>query len=107
MDHVRAAAGLPSPAPTPHPTRLAYDDVYEALRAAILPRRRSSFSLADIATRSAWVSSVRDGQGHLLVGGAISGALHAQRTRGAQSGDVERCPSYSPGAAVTPPTWSL
>lgn len=75
--------------------------LHDAVNDAILGGARRSFSLEDVAPKDVWVALILSPLGHLLVQGAVAGALTALETSGATALDVERSPDASPGGAVT------
>lgn len=82
-------------------------DIYSELRRGVIERATSSFSLQDIASVETWATHVQGDTGHLLVGGALSGALDALRDLGVLPIDVEACSVTPRGGAVTPGDMAL
>lgn len=71
------------------------------LALAVALGRGATFCIYDVMDEEHWYRAVVDGDGPLITGGALSGALEGLRRRGITPADVLSCPVVSPGGVVT------
>ncbi|MFB8191326.1 hypothetical protein ACFC14_18565 [Microbacterium sp. NPDC055988] len=83
------------------------DDARRHLALAVVLGPGTPFSIYDVMDEAHWYRTVVDGDGPLIIGGALLGALEVLRRHGATSADVFSCPLTSPGGVVTEEDMSL
>jgi hypothetical protein len=77
------------------------DDARRLLSLSVAMGRGTSFCIYDVMDEAHWYHTVVTGDGPLVIGGALSGALEALRRCGVTPADVLSCPVVSPGGVVT------
>lgn len=77
------------------------DHAFQLFSLNVTIGRGTTFCISDIMSESAWAETVACGDGPLVIGGALSGALEGLRRHGIATADVLSCPVVSPGGLVT------
>lgn len=77
------------------------DTAYRLLSLTTALGRGTTFCIFDVMDEAHWHRTVVDGDGPLVQGGALSGALEGLRRFGVTPAGVLSCPVVSPGGAVT------
>lgn len=77
------------------------DDAFRLLSLSVTLGRGTTFCIFDLMTESEWAHTIANGDGALVIGGALSGALEGLRRCGVTPADVLSCPVNPPGGVVT------
>lgn len=77
------------------------DHAFQLFSLNVTIGRGTTFCISDIMSETEWAETVASGDGPLVIGGALSGALEGLRRHGITPADILSCPVVSPGGVVT------